>query len=78
MEKFRVLGEFFFSQIQGKPIHDHQGRPVGKLRDLAIRWEGDTPRVTGIKYAKSMQKHIPVDQVTYINATHINLLHDLD
>ncbi len=43
MEKLRVLGEFFFSQIQGKPIYDHQGRRVGKLRDLAICWEGDTP-----------------------------------
>ena len=52
MEKLRVLGEFFFSQIQGKPIYDHQGRRVGKLRDLAICWEGDTPRVTGIKYAR--------------------------
>ena len=31
MEKLRVLGEFFFSQIQGKPIYDHQGRQVGKV-----------------------------------------------
>ena len=59
MEKFRVLGEFFFSQIQGKPIHDHQGRLVGKLRDLAIRWEGDTPRVTGIKYARGIAETYP-------------------
>ena len=78
MEKFRVLGEFFFSQIQGKPIYDHQGRLVGKLRDLAIRWEGDTPRVTGIKYAKGIQKHIPVEQLACINTNHINLLHELD
>jgi len=78
MEKFRVLGEFFFSQIQGKPIYDHRGRRVGNLRDLAIRWEGDTPRVTGIKYARSIQKHIPVDQLARINATHMDLLHELD
>lgn len=77
MEKFRVLGEFFFSQIQGKPIYDHQGRQVGTLRDLAIRWEGDTPRVTGIKYAKGIQKHIPVDQLARIDANHISLLHEL-
>ncbi len=77
MEKLRVLGEFFFSQIQGKPIYDHQRRQVGKLRDLAIRWEGDTPRVTGIKYAKDIQKHIPVNQVARINADHISLLHEL-
>jgi len=77
MEKFRVLGEFFFSQIQGKPIYDHQGRRVGKLRDLAIRWEGDTPRVTGIKYARGIQKHIPVDQLARISTTQIDLLHEL-
>ena len=78
MEKLRVLGEFFFSQIQGMPIHDPQGRPVGKLRDLAIRWEGDTPKVTGIKYAKDIQTHIPVDQLAHINSTHIALLHELN
>ena len=78
MEKIRVLGEFFFSQIQGKPIYDHQGREVGKLRDLAIRWEGDTPRVTGIKYARGIQKHIPVEQLARINADHISLLHELN
>ena len=78
MEKIRVLGEFFFSQIQGKPIYDHQGRQVGKLRDLAIRWEGDTPRVTGIKYARGIQKHIPVEQLARINADRISLLHELD
>ncbi len=78
MEKIRVMGEFFFSQIQGKPIHDHHGRQVGKFRDLAIRWEGDTPRVTGIKYARGTQKLIPVDQVARIDATHISLLHELD
>lgn len=63
MEKVRVLGEFFFSQVQGKPIYDHTGRRVGQLRDLAIQWERETPRVTGIKYAKGVQNHIPVEQV---------------
>ena len=78
MEKLRVLGEFFFSQLQGKPIYDHHGRRVGKLRDLAICWEGDTPRVTGIKYARDIQEHIPVDQVDHITADHIGLLHELN
>jgi magnesium transporter len=77
MDKLRVLGEFFFSQIQGKPIYDHQGRRVGKLRDLAIRWQGDTPTVTGIKYARGIQKHIPVDQLAHISATHIDLRNEL-
>ena len=66
MEKVRILGEFFFSQIQGKPIHDHEGRLVGRLRDLAIRWEKETPKITGIKYAKRVQKHIPMEQVDQV------------
>jgi magnesium transporter len=59
----RVLGEFFFSQIQGIPIDDHEGRRVGEVRDLAIRWERDTPKVTAIKYAKGVPKLIPVEAV---------------
>ena len=78
MEKIKVLGEFFFSQIQGKPIYDHQGRQVGNLRDLAIRWEAGTPKVTGIKYAKGMQRHIPVDQVGHINPNRLDLHVELD
>ena len=66
MEKVRILGEFFLSQIQGKPIHDHEGRLVGRLRDLAIRWEKETPKITGIKYAKRVQKHIPMEQVDQV------------
>ena len=73
MEKVKVLGEFFFSQIQGKPIYDPHGRKVGHLRDLAIRWEAGTPRVTGIKFAKGVQRHIPVDQIKWIHDTHLDL-----
>lgn len=78
MEKIKVLGEFFFSQIQGKPIYDHQGRQVGNLRDLAIRWEAGTPKVTGIKYAKGVQRHIPVDQVAHIHPNRLELHAELD
>ena len=38
--QLHVLREFFFSQIQGEPIYDREGSRVGKLLDLAIRWEG--------------------------------------
>jgi magnesium transporter len=65
-DKVKVLGEFFFSQIQGKPIYDHEGHWVGQLRDLAIRWDKETPKVTGIKYAKGVQKHIPIELVDNI------------
>lgn len=61
--KVQVLGEFFFSQIKKIPIYDHEGRRVGELRDLAIRWDRETPRITGIKYAKRINKLIPVEQV---------------
>ena len=78
MEKVKVLGEFFFSQVQGKPIYDPHGRKVGHLRDLAIRWEAGTPRVTGIKYAKGVQRHIPVEQIARINPNHLDLQKELD
>jgi magnesium transporter len=78
MEKVKILGEFFFSQIQGKPIYDLHGRKAGTLRDLAIRWEAGTPRVTGIKYAKGVQRHIPVDQIARINPNHLDLQTELD
>jgi magnesium transporter len=78
MEKVKILGEFFFSQVQGKPIYDLHGRKVGNLRDLAIRWEAGIPKVTGIKYAKGVQRHIPVDQILRINPNHLDLQQDLD
>jgi magnesium transporter len=66
MEKVLVLGEFFFSRLQGRPIYDREGRRVGKLRDLALRWERETPKITGIKFTKGIQRHIPVEQVEEI------------
>lgn len=73
MNKVQVLAEFFFSQIQGKPIYDHEGRRVGRLKDLALHWEGETPRVTGIKYAKGVQSHIPIDLVEMMSLKGIEL-----
>ena len=73
MNKVQVLGEFFFSQIQGKPIYDHEGHRVGELRDLAIRWDRETPEVTGLKFIKRVQKHIPVDEVDQFDLTGIRL-----
>jgi magnesium transporter len=73
--QLHVLREFFFSQIQGEPIYDHEGHRVGKLIDLAIHWEGETPpRVTGIKYARGVQSHIGLDQVEEMNQDRIRLV----
>jgi magnesium transporter len=72
--QLHVLKEFFFSQIQGEPIYDHEGHRVGKLIDLAIRWEGEAPpRVTGIKFAKGVQKHIRLDQLEEMSQDRISL-----
>lgn len=73
MNKIRVLSEFYFSQIKGKPIYDDEGRLVGRLRDLAIHWERETPRVTGLKYAKHFQKHIPVEYLDQVTPKKITL-----
>ncbi len=63
----QVLGEFFFSQVQRISIYDHEGRRVGELRDLAIRWDRGTPKATGIKYAKGVNRLIPVEQLDNFN-----------
>jgi CBS domain-containing protein/sporulation protein YlmC with PRC-barrel domain len=69
----QVLGEFFFSQVQRIPIYDHEGRRVGELRDLAIRWDRGTPKATGIKYAKGVNRLIPLEQVEDLNHTGLKL-----
>ncbi len=72
--QLHVMREFFFSQIQGEPIKDVDGKRVGKLIDLAIRWEGEgPPRVTGIKFARGVHSHIPIDQVAEMNQDRIRL-----
>lgn len=63
MEKAKILREFFLSQVIGKPIVDKEGKPIGHLRDMAVRWDDRYPRVTGIKFAKHVQKHIPINQI---------------
>ncbi|MGB9792898.1 MAG: magnesium transporter [Thermacetogeniaceae bacterium] len=64
MEEVKMLGEFFFSQVMGRAIVDRQERMVGRVRDMAIRWDSLYPRVTGIKYAKDLQKHIDINQIS--------------
>jgi magnesium transporter len=76
---FHVLREFFFSQIEGEPIYDKGGHRVGKLIDLAIRWEGEgPPQVTGIKYARGVQSHIRIDQVEEMHQDRIRLAGSLN
>jgi CBS domain-containing protein/sporulation protein YlmC with PRC-barrel domain len=74
----QVLGEFFFSQLRGIPIYDRENQRVGELRDLAIHWEGDTPKVTAIKYAKGVQEHIPVEQIEDVQLMGVKLKGSLE
>ncbi|MBM7868522.1 CBS domain-containing protein [Heliobacterium gestii] len=59
MSAITVLGEFYFSQVLGKPIYDIRGKRVGRVRDLTIQWNGQLPQVTGIKFNKESQVLIP-------------------
>ncbi|VBB05344.1 Hypothetical protein LUCI_0553 [Lucifera butyrica] len=63
MNGVKVLGEFFFSQLLGKPILDHAGRRIGRIKDMAVRWEGIYPQIIGVKYARKVHELIPVDQI---------------
>jgi CBS domain-containing protein len=65
--------KFFLSQVLGKPIYDDDGKLVGRLRDMAVRWDNHYPRVTGIKFAKHVQKHIGISQIACWNEQGIRL-----
>lgn len=64
MDDLKVLGQFYFSQLLNKPIRDANGRRIGRLQDMAIRWDSVSPHVTGIKYAKGIHALIPIDCVS--------------
>ncbi|MGI6119097.1 MAG: magnesium transporter [Desulfosporosinus sp.] len=63
MSDLKVLGEFYFSQLSNKPIWDAKGRRIGRLYDMAIRWDSVSPHVTGIRYAKGISDLIPIEWV---------------
>ena len=63
MNDAKILGEFHFSELLGKPIHDNAGRLVGRIKDMAVCWDGLYPQVVGIKYARKVHELIPIDRV---------------
>jgi CBS domain-containing protein len=75
---FSVLGEFYVSQILGRPIYDVLGARVGRVADLAISWDAISPRVTGIKFERGLQDHIDVNQVADWNPRGLRLRGVLD
>lgn len=78
MKQVKVLREFFLSQVLSKPIFDNQGRKIGRLRDMAVRWDGISPRVTGIKYAKGVQNHIDINQIGQWDEKGLKLKEEFD
>ena len=78
MVKVNILGEFYLSQILGKPIYDCLGEKVGRLEDLAVNWDAISPIVTGIKFAKGLHDHIDIKQVASWDKSGIRLKGVLD
>lgn len=63
MNGVKVLTDFFFSRMLGKPIIDAAGKRIGKVRDMVALWDGVTPRITGIKFQPRQQGLLPVELV---------------
>jgi len=77
MSEFKVLGEFYFCQLLGTPIYDKSGANIGKLRDMAVRWDGAYPQIVGIQYEKKVHELIPIDQIESCSYKEIRLKENL-
>ena len=74
MNEVKMLGEFYFSQLIGQPIDDVTGNNIGRIKDIAVRWDGVYPRVIGIKYAKKIHNLIPIDLVELYEGHRVKLV----
>ncbi|MHB8126399.1 MAG: magnesium transporter [Desulfitobacteriaceae bacterium] len=63
MDNIKVLGKFYFSQLLNKPIWNAQGQRIGRILDMAMRWDSVSPQVTVIRYAKEDNALIPIEWV---------------
>lgn len=73
MGQVQILGEFYFSKVMKKPILDATGKKIGRVMDMAVRWDDISPRVVGIKYAKNVQKLIPISCIQNWNEEGLTL-----
>lgn len=78
MNQFTVLGEFYFSQLLGTSIYDKSGRTIGKIKDMAVRWDGAYPQIVGIKYIKKSQALITIDQIESCSYKEVRLRDNFD
>ncbi|MDA8226750.1 MAG: CBS domain-containing protein [Desulfitobacterium hafniense] len=65
MAKGKPSEEIYLSQLLKKPIYDVQGRVIGQLKDMAVQWGSNYPRVTGVKHASGLHKVIDIYQIDH-------------
>lgn len=78
MRDVKVLGEFYFSQLAGKPIFDSRGQLVGRVKDMVALWDGTAPKVVGIKYSKDAKGIIPADHIKTWDYSGLRLKNEFD
>lgn len=72
----KFIGEFYISQLLGKPILAADGRRIARIRDMAVRWNGAYPEVLGIKHAHKSASLIPVHCIDECSLSGIRLKAD--
>lgn len=76
MHEVKMVGEFYFSKLIGQPIYDIDGNRFGRIKDIAVRWDGIYPRVIGIKYANKIHNLIPIECITLKDNYEVKLAGD--
>lgn len=74
MNAVTVIEDFFFSRLQGKAIYDANGHKIGNIKDMAMRWDGASPLVVGIKYERKKHELIPINMVASVSERGLNLV----
>lgn len=70
--------EIYFSRLLGKRIYDASGKTVGRIKDVAVLWDGEIPQVTGIRYMRDNQTLIPANIVREWTCLGVELLQTMD
>jgi magnesium transporter len=76
MHEVKMVGEFYFSKLIGQPIYDIDGNRFGRIKDIAVRWDGIYPRVIGIKYANKIHNLIPIEWIALKDNYEVKLTGD--
>ncbi|SFL77932.1 magnesium transporter [Pelosinus propionicus] len=74
MNALKMVGEFYFSQLIGQSIYDKAGNRFGRVKDIAVRWDGVYPRVIGVKYANKIHNLIPMEWIVLGDNDRIELI----